>query len=80
MFMLTTNTYQKVHESCKFCGQPRDGKPMLMCANCRKVYNREKRQESRIRRASDNGIGGDLMAKAKKIVKKAAKGKVAKKK
>ena len=73
MNMLTTTAYQKVKDSCKFCGQPRDGKPMLMCADCRKVYNREKRQESRIRRASDNGFGGDEMAKVKKAAKKAAK-------
>jgi len=74
MYMLTTNAYQKVHESCKFCGKPRDGKPMLICADCRKVYNREKRQESRMRRLSDNEIGGDrLMAKAKKAAKKVAK-------
>ena len=54
MYMLTTNAYQKVHESCKFCGKPRDGKPMLMCADCRRVYNREKRQESRLRMLAES--------------------------
>jgi hypothetical protein len=48
--MLTTLTYQKLKQSCKFCGKPRTDTKMLLCDECRKVYWREKSRESRLRK------------------------------
>lgn len=31
--------YKVMRKSCRYCGRPRDGKPMRLCAACRKVYN-----------------------------------------